>query len=85
MKPLPNLEDVDAMALRGRRSALMSSRNDALEEMRDCYTLLQSDHIGDMKEQSQRIIAAAQQIIEISERWNAIGDGKSSTPSSQDA
>jgi hypothetical protein len=42
MKPLPDLSDDAAMAARGRRSALMAARKDALDELRDIYTRLQA-------------------------------------------
>jgi hypothetical protein len=42
MKPLPNLDDGAAMAARGRRSALMSARNDAAEELRNVCVAIQS-------------------------------------------
>ena len=42
MRPLPNLEDAAAMAARGRRSVLMSARNDACQELRDVAVALQS-------------------------------------------
>lgn len=40
MKPLPNLDDEAAMLMRGRRSALAASRNEAEQELRDAYTAL---------------------------------------------
>jgi hypothetical protein len=42
MKPLPKLDDMDAMVRRGRRSALMSARNDAAESLRDACVKIQS-------------------------------------------
>jgi hypothetical protein len=35
MRPLPDLTDVEAMAERGRNSALMSARNEACQGLRD--------------------------------------------------
>jgi hypothetical protein len=67
MKPLPNLEDTEAMVLRGRRSVLASARNDALEELRDAYTSLQSDPIESMN--VTKIVKAAERLAEISGLW----------------
>ena len=41
MRPIPKLDDVEAMAARGRRSALMSCRNEACEELRDMVVNIQ--------------------------------------------
>jgi hypothetical protein len=67
MKPLPDLEDAEAMILRGRRSVLASARNDALEELRDAYTAIQSDPIENMR--TEKIIKAAERLAEISKLW----------------
>lgn len=42
MKPIPDLSDTSAMAARGRRSALMSARNEACQELRDVAVAMQS-------------------------------------------
>lgn len=42
MKPLPNLSDERAMLERGRRSALMSARNEACEALRDAAVSAQT-------------------------------------------
>jgi len=41
VKPLPDLNDAAAMAARGRRSVLMSARNEACEELRDVSVAIQ--------------------------------------------
>lgn len=43
LRPIPNLSDDSAMAKLGRLSALRSARLDAVHELRDCYTQMQSD------------------------------------------
>lgn len=48
MKPLPNLADVEAMAERGRKSALMSARNEAAQGLRDCCAHINN---GELQEQ----------------------------------
>lgn len=42
MKPIPDLTNTEAMAVRGRRSAIMSLRAEAASEIRDVATHLQS-------------------------------------------
>lgn len=57
MKPLPDLEDVEAMAAIGRTSALWSARNQTLSQLRDTLTALNSAQFGqellDRAEESQ--------------------------------
>lgn len=55
MKPLPNLDDIEAMAARGRRSALMSSRNEACAGLRDCAVYINN---GDLLERIEMITQA---------------------------
>lgn len=43
LRPIPKLDDQEAMARLGRASALRSARLDALHELRDCVTYLQSN------------------------------------------
>lgn len=42
LRPLPNLDDAAAMARLGRLSALRSARLDALHDLRDACTRIQS-------------------------------------------
>jgi hypothetical protein len=42
MKPLPDLQDTEAMATIGRTSALWSARTEAMKELRDVFTEMQS-------------------------------------------
>jgi hypothetical protein len=65
MKPLPDLSDDAAMAARGRRSALMAARKDALDELRDTYTRLQACAPEEMKEQLRLIELPVQRLHEI--------------------
>lgn len=70
MKPLPDLQNSEAMAARGRRSTLMSARNEALETLRDGVTRLQSCDIGELHELVGHVIEAAQRLDEVSKLWN---------------
>lgn len=62
MKPLPDLSNLEAMAERGRKSALMSARNEACEGLRNCCSFIQSTelqkslrHINEAEEWLQRL------------------------------
>jgi hypothetical protein len=70
MKSLPDLQDIEAMAARGRRSTLMSARNEALETLRDGVTHLQSCDIGELHQLTGHVIDAAKRLEDISKLWN---------------
>jgi hypothetical protein len=65
MKPLPNLEDEAAMLLRGRRSALMSARNEAVEEVRNLLIAVQVHNQVDLSD-------AAITLRELAQRFDAL-------------
>ena len=67
MRPIPKLDDVEAMAARGRRSALMSCRNEACEELRDVAVSIQSCDIfnDDISDLVQRGRAALDRLLEL--------------------
>jgi hypothetical protein len=69
MKPLPDLDDVQAMAATGRRSVLMRARNDACEALRDATTSCQSADIHEVGPCAEKAIEAAQRLIEVSGLW----------------
>ena len=50
LRPLPDLDDAAAMAKLGRLSAIRNARLDALHEMRDAFTRLQSANCDDAEE-----------------------------------
>jgi hypothetical protein len=63
MKPIPNISDDAAMALRGRRSALSAARNECASLIRDQCTFLQScdwdeipKHVPDLKDYADRLM-----------------------------
>lgn len=70
MKPLPDLQDQTAMAARGRRSVLMSARNEACEALRDACVRAQSADIGEDGEWLDKAMAAASRLREIAKLWN---------------
>ena len=67
LRPLPNLDDVAAMSRLGRLSALRSARLDAVHDLRDCVTRLQSGQADEAKE-----IAAARAALVRLEEINGI-------------
>lgn len=72
MRPLPDLDDVEAMAQTGRRSKLMTARNEACEALRDATTACQGADIGEVGSPAQKAIEAAQRLIEVSELWGIV-------------
>ena len=72
MKPLPDLDDVEAMAARGRRSALMAARGEALETLRDASVAIQSVDFGNRAELDARLTAlatAVQRVMDVADIW----------------
>jgi len=71
MKPLPNLLDTDAMAARGRRSALMAARNEACEALRDACVAVQSADITEVHEPVAQAQEACARLLQIAGHWKA--------------
>ena len=69
LKKLPDLADVEAMAARGRRSALMSARNEACEALRDATVAIQAAAIEDMVPIATQAILAAERLQTIVSLW----------------
>lgn len=69
LKPLPNLDDSEAVLTQGRRSMLMKCRKEAMEALRDAYTMLQSATIDSCASEAQDVIDATNRIIEIAGLW----------------
>ncbi len=72
MKPLPNLQDVQAMAERGRRSSLMQSRKEAHELLRDAAVSSQSASWEDLIAHADVAATAAERLKTLSAMWNEI-------------
>lgn len=72
MKPLPDLDDASAMAARGRRSVLMSARNEACEALRDACVACQSADISDAIPPALRAIEAAERLQSVSALWEQL-------------
>jgi hypothetical protein len=72
MKPIPKLDDQEAMTALGRRSSLARARNDACEALRDAATAAQSMPIGTADERlidAERAIARLREIAVLWEKW----------------
>jgi hypothetical protein len=76
MKPLPNLDDTQAMIAKGRRSALMSARNDAMDELRDSFTKMQSLEIGAIQALANKAHECCLRLIDVSVKWNELDGTK---------
>ena len=72
MRPLPDLDDSGAMAARGRRSTLMTARNEAAEALRDAFAACQKASIEEVAAPAQDAITAAQRLIEVSTLWGQL-------------
>jgi hypothetical protein len=70
MKPLPDLQDVEAMAAIGRVSALWSARNQTLEQLRDKLTAMNSAQFGpELEKLSTEAIALCARLNQIALMW----------------
>lgn len=67
MKPLPDLNDSEAMVARGRRSALMQARKEALEALRDEITFLNSVDLSELS--GGHLHEIAERLNDISAAW----------------
>lgn len=72
MKALPNLEDEAAMLARGRRSALYEARKEALEALRDAYTLLAGADWYEMRERLAAVSSATLRLETCCTLWESI-------------
>lgn len=73
MKPLPDLENTDAMLLRGRRSVLASARNEAAEALRDACTFIQSSDWDELPAHAVKAREAASRLIDVAGLWDGLG------------
>ena len=66
MRPLPNLSDEAAMIKRGRRSAVMSARNEGCEAIRDAAVRCQTAMApADLVMHAREAIEAANRLIAV--------------------
>lgn len=69
MKPLPDLCDNAAMLKRGRMSALVSARKDAIDALRDAHTGMQSDDWARWGHFAALAAIAAERLIKLEHMW----------------
>jgi hypothetical protein len=69
---LPDLTNTAAMIARGQRSALGSARNEALIELRDACTILQSCDWHEMAAATKRCDAAANRLRTLAAMWGEL-------------
>ncbi len=72
MRPLPDLTNVDAMAAKGRRSALMTARNEAAEELRNVMVAVQSADPATLAEFEKPLYDIAARLGEIAKLWEKL-------------
>lgn len=65
LKPLPNLADVEAMASRGRFSAVMACRGEVVQMLRDVAVSAQSADLHDLRQM-------ADTLREVADRFEAL-------------
>lgn len=69
MKPLPSVNDADAMAAIGRRAALSSARKDATETLRDALVAMQADGWDRLQTHAAIAEAAASRLQTLAVMW----------------
>jgi hypothetical protein len=70
MKPLPDLQDTEAMAAIGRTSALWSARNQAMSELRDVFTAMQSAEFGvELRSYAAKAEVLCGMLVQIAAKW----------------
>ena len=79
MKPLPNLDDEQAMLQRGRRSALAAARSDAMIELRDAYTALDCPEWAEFSRRLPRVKAAVLRLETVDILWGHVHDQQPTT------
>ena len=72
MKPLPNINDEAAMLLRGKRSVIASSRNEAAEALRDACVSVQSADWSDLRQSAEQAKAAADRLMTLAAMWDEL-------------
>ena len=69
MRPIPNLQDDAAMAARGRRSALMSCRNEACSALRDAAVRIMGHDLHEIGDELAVAEAALGRLRELRALW----------------
>lgn len=69
MKPIPDVDDDEAMIARGKASALMSARKDATETLRDSLLAVQSADWDGLREAAHVALSAAERLKTLALLW----------------
>lgn len=70
MKPIPDLNNVEAMAAWGRRSVLMKARNEACAALRDAAVTAQSQDIESAGDGLLEVVTdAVNRLHEVARLW----------------
>ena len=72
MKPIPDINNQDAMVKRGQMSALGSARNDATEELRDALSTVNSATWEQLHGEAVKARAAAERLLTLSAMWQEV-------------
>lgn len=75
-KPLPNIDDEEAMLLRGRRSALHEARKQATEGLRDAYNATQAADWNSLDDWASQCIDYAARLSTLAQMWQAVEQTK---------
>ena len=71
LRPIPDLSDVESMAARGRRSALIGARNEAAAELRDIATAVQGADFDALPPLAKQLRAVADRLDEVAALWGS--------------
>jgi hypothetical protein len=69
LRPLPKIDDAEAMLARGVASALRSARNDACEALRGVFVAVQSAQMDELADKAQQLRLIAQRLDELETMW----------------
>lgn len=72
MRSLPDINDEQAMLLRGKRSALREARIEAIKGLRDAYTDLDGADWGDLHSAARVCREHAERLMTLAAMWGEI-------------
>lgn len=74
MKPLPDINDAEAMRERGIRSALWAARTDAITCLRDAYTAMQAADWIELQQHASVARDAADRLVKLADMAHGIDE-----------
>ncbi len=72
MRALPNINDEQAMLLRGRQSAIGAARKEAAEALRDACTMIQSAEWEQLAKHADDAAQAAERLKTLAAMWGEL-------------